>query len=446
MNKQHFITLFAFAFFHLTILGQANNALTPLKKYISKDSTSYISASAFGQFWGRYTEHNPGSLMNNEPINESFDVGIRRIRFVATAVIQDRFTFYTHIGLNNLSPYNQRKTGIFLHDATFDAKIYKSYFELGLGLGGWNGTSRFSASATSSILGVDLPLIQETTNDVTDQFGRKFGIYAKGKINKFDYRLVMAQPFPTRSALATVEQLDQVAINQSVFNRENPHFNYSGYFQYQILDQESNQTPYNSGSYLGKKRIVNVGTGFQTQKNAVWHRNTDLDTIRTNLFQFGLDVFVDYALNAEKQNAITFYAAYLHYNYGTNYIRNVGPLNIANGVNGQGSFNGPGNNLPLIGTGNVGYFQAAYKFKNNLLGQKLGTLQPYFIYSVADYQKLDDLVHVFHAGVNWLVIGQNVKISLDYQSRPVFNQINDGIHSNPNQRKSQLILQVQVAI
>lgn len=425
--------------------GQST-ALPPLKKYLSKDSTTYIQGTILGQFWGRYTQQNPGSAFNNEPINNTLDLGIRRIRFSAMAEVKSRFFFYTQFGLNNLSTYNARKQGLFVHDAIFEAKVYKNYLVIGGGLNGWNGTTRYSSSSVNSILGLDLPVWQETTNDITDQFGRKFGIYAKGKIKKFDYRIAVAQPFSTKTASAAVDKLNQVQIDRAVFSEKNPKLNYAGYFQYQIFDQESNQMPYNRGSYLGQKRILNVGTGFQYQKDAMWYRNNQLDTISTPLFQYGLDVFFDYAFNKEKQNALTVYAAYTYFDFGPNYIRNSGVMNIANSSVGHTSFNGVGNGTPLIGTGSVGYIQAAYKFKNNLLGPKCGTLQPYAIYTLGDYKMLNNLVHVYNVGVNWLIMDQNIKLSLDYQSRPIFDWKDGAVSSIPSARRGQFILQLQFSI
>lgn len=428
-----------------TSFAQSPHALPALKKYLSKDSSSYIQANVVGQFWGRYTHHNPGSTFNNENIDHSFDMAIRRIRFSTTAEINNRFLFYGQFGLNNLSTYNSRKQGMFIHDAVLEAKLYKRYLEVGFGLSGWSGTSRYASSSINTILGLDLPLIQETTNDFTDQFGRKFGIYAKGKISKLDYRFAFTQPFLTRTANANVETLAQVENDRAVFSVKNPKFNYAGYFQWQFLDQESNQMPYNRGSYLGQKRVLNIGTGFQYQKDAMWYRNNQLDTISTPLFQYGLDVFYDYAFNKEKQNALTIYGAFLYYNLGPNYVRNVGVLNFANGGSNL-PFNGAGNGAPLVGTGLAGYFQVGYKFRNNLLGEKCGTLQPYAIYNIGDYDRLSSKVHIYHVGLNWLVIDQNIKLSLDYQDRPIFKNGQGSQIEASGLRRGMLTFQAQFSI
>ena len=41
---------------------------------------------------------------------------------------------------------------------------------------------------------MDAPLYQQSTNDISDQFVRKYSVYAKGKLGKLDYRFGLAKP------------------------------------------------------------------------------------------------------------------------------------------------------------------------------------------------------------------------------------------------------------
>lgn len=115
-------------------------------------------------------------------------------------------------------------------------------------------------------------------------------------------------------------------------------------------------------------------------------------------------------------------------------------MNPANGSDGS-TFNGPGNAYPMFGTGNVVYAQGGIKLKDELLG-KHGTLMPYITMQSANYQRLADPVLVYDIGLNWLISGYNSKLSIDYQSRPVFEP-----GSSDNMiltRRSSIILQYQV--
>lgn len=416
-----------------------------LKLYMSDDSTRYIKATGMAQIWTRYNSNNPGSTIYGTSKGETFDVGLRRVRFSLLAQVTKKAFFYTQVGVNSINSLSARKSGLFFHDVTGEYNIYKNYITIGGGLSGWNGTSRFSSSAVGSIFGLDLPVVQETTNDVTDQFVRKLGLFAKGKISGFDYRFSVSNPFPVQNALSAVATLPATGTNTSYFSTKAPNVQYQGYVMWQFWDKESNQLPYMTGSYLGKKRVLNVGAGFAFQKDAMWYRNTGGDTISKPLQQFGIDVFYDAYLNKEKQNAITAYVSFLNYNFGPNYIRNAGAMNTANGVNNYGSFNGAGNAFPLIGTGQVVYVQAGYLFRKDLLGSH-GTLQPYVSGIYANYEKLKDPVKVFDIGINWLMAGNNSKLTLDYQSRPVFNTSPNGdVSETPSARRGQVVLQYQIA-
>jgi len=414
-----------------------------LKINMNDDSTRYIQGTGLAQIWFRYNDNNPGSAIYGTPKKETFDVGLRRVRYQVMSQINKKVFMYTQFGINSFNSLSARKPGLFLHDVTAEYKIYKNYITLGGGLSGWNGTARYTSSGVGNILGMDLPTIKETTNDVPDQFVRKLGIYAKGQISDLDYRFSAANPFPIQNSLTTVAVLS--GTNNAAYSTKAPEMQYQGYVKWHFFDKESNLLPYSAGSYLGKKRVLNVGGGFTYQKDAMCYRNAKMDTLSTPLQQFALDVFYDSYLNKEKQNAITAYAAFLNYDFGPNYIRNAGAMNTANGTVGTASFNGAGNNIPLIGTGQVVYAQTAYLFKKDLLG-KNGTLQPYASGSYAMYHKLKDPILIYDIGVNWIIAGQNSKISLDYQSRPIFNiDINGDLHETKNARRGQVVLQYQVS-
>ena len=65
--------------------------------------------------------------------------------------------------------------------------------------------------------------------------------------------------------------------------------------------------------------------------------------------------------------------------------------------------------------------------------------------SEGDYEKLADPVIVYNVGINWLQSGNNSKISLDYQSRPVFNtSLNGDIVETRSARRGMLVIQYQL--
>jgi hypothetical protein len=229
-----------------------------LKIYLSDDSTKYIKATGLAQIWVRYNDNNPGSTIYGTPKKETFDVGLRRVRYQIMSQVSKKVFFYTQLGINSVNSLSARKTGLFFHDVTGEYGVYKNYFTVGAGLSGWNGTSRFSSSGVATILGMDLPVVQEPTNDVTDQFVRKLGVYAKGKIAGFDYRFSVSNPFPVQNSIATVAALPASGNNVAYYSTNAPKLHYQGYVMWQFFDKESNQLPYMAGSYLGKKKVLTL--------------------------------------------------------------------------------------------------------------------------------------------------------------------------------------------
>lgn len=405
----------------------------------NEDATHYVKLTFLNQVWLRYNESNPGSTVYDTPKSSTYDIGLRRTRIQLFGQLSERVFFYTQFGQNNLSYTSNRKQGLFFLDAVSEYALVKRAFTLGAGLTGWNGVSRYSSPSVGTILTMDAPLYQQTTNDINDQFLRKLSVYAKGKLGKLDYRFVLSDPMSVQKSSVSGGDFG----SNSSFSTLPGQMQLHGYVNYQFKDEESNLTPYTTGSYLGKKSVFNIGAGFLVQADAMWRLNENNDTIQTDLKIFSCDVFYDVPLNASKKNAITLYGAFQNSDYGKHYLRNIGPMNPATGVNSNGTINGAGSAYPTIGTGNTIYAQAAYLFKQDLLGTH-GTLQPYVGIHYAKFDVLKDPVSTVDLGVNWLIDGHSSKMSLNYQNRPVFQTDVDGDNIITS-RKSMVVLQYQIS-
>ncbi len=414
------------------------------KRNLNEDGSHYIKFTTVAQFWSRYTDLNPNTKINGQ-VAEPFDIGIRRLRFSVFTQLTDRVFFYAQFGQNNFNYTSSLQAGSFVHDAVGEYKVAKNgNFTLGTGLTGWSGLTRFSAPAVGSILGVDAPLYQQATNNVTDQFLRKLSIYAKGQIGRLDYRLALSKPMLAQNALQP-----NVAINatNAVFNTLSTKLQTQGYVNYQFFDKENNTLCYTAGTYHGKKKILNLGAGFISQNRANWIYGDAIkkDTVYSNMLLLGSDLFMEIPLS-EKRNAVTAYVAYTNYQMGKNYIRNVGAMNpIPSGQpNNTGTLNSNGVGAPMVGTGNTLFAQFGYKFKDNLLPNN-GSLQPYTSIQYSNYQALKDAMQVYEAGINWLINGtHNSKITLGYQSRPIYTKDTNGEWVNSS-RKGMAVLQYQVS-
>ena len=395
----------------------SKNKNKELRLNLNDDGSHFVKATVLNQVWVRYNQNNPGSTVYGEAEASTFDIGLRRTRIQLFGQITDRVFFYAQFGQNSFNYLSARKTGAFFHDVVGEYKVHSDILSIGAGLTGWTGVGRYSSPSVGTILGMDAPLYQQYNNDVNDQFLRKLSIYAKGKTGKLDYRLALSKPFAIQTASVAVAPLS----TNSTFSTQPPKLQYQGYLMYQFLDKESNLIPYTTGSYLGQKRVFNIGGGFAYQPTAMWYKNSSNDTIQTAMAIFSVDVFYDAPLNADKGTAIAAYASFMSADYGPNYVRNFGVMNPTNGVNASGTFNGTGNAFPLIGTGDIFYAQVGYLLPKNLLGENNGALQPYIEITHGNYKRLQDPVNTWNVGVNWLISGHTSKITFNYQNRPIFN-------------------------
>ena len=414
-----------------------------LRLKLNEDGSHFLKATFSNQIWFKFNDSNPGTQVLGEPANQTFDIGLRRTRVQFYGQLTDHVSFYFQFGQNNFNFLTQnagnRKLEAFFHDALAEYKISKTNNRLVLG-GGLtiaNGLSRFSQPSISTIMSMDVPVFAQATVDQTDEFSRKLSVYARGQLGKFDYRLVMSDPFPITT---NGQSLPPISSN-ATFAQIGHHKQYQGFFMWNFFDKESHVTPYMTGAYLGKKRVFNIEGGFITQKNASWTG----DATTTNFHDmnlFSLALFYDTPLNKEKGTALNAYLGYFDTNYGPGYLRYNNAINPATSVTGSYLAGTQGNAFPMFGTGQQLYAQVGYLLKKDLLGEGHGTLMPYATLQSAKLDRLDKQMNVYDVGVNWLIKGHNSKITLDYQSRPVYElQGTDLIRAD---RKGQVVLQYQI--
>lgn len=404
------------------------------KLYLNEDGSNYFKLTFAVQPWLRNMQYNPGTTIFGYPKKGGTDIGIRRYRVQLIGQLTDRILIYSQFGENNFNSIADRKQGFFIHDAVGEYAFIKTKLSLGMGLSGWSGLARFSSPSIGTLMGIDAPVFLQTTNDATDQFLRKLEVYMKGKLGKIDYRFTMAQPMAIQKSANYSGSIG----NNFNFSALPPTMQWNGYIQYQFKDQEANLLPYNAGTYLGKKKVFNIGAGFIYQPHAMWKKSAFTgDTLTNDMLHLSIDIFYDIPLD-KKGRALSIYSSVSNYNFGASYFRNLGIMNPANGTNNSTILNGGGNAFPAYGTGTVFYLQAGYKCKDNLIGKT--TLMPYMCWQHANYDAFKQDVNFYDLGINWLVDGHQSKFTLAFQNRPVYTT--DG---NLLERKSAIILQYQVS-
>ncbi|MBL7783662.1 MAG: porin [Saprospiraceae bacterium] len=443
--------------------AKVDHSYKPLTLKLNDDGSKYVRFIMWHQFWATATQNNPdtrdaqGALVDGSDGSDkgwSTDLALRRSRFLAYAQISPRAMILTHWGINNQSfiggatapngtnatttvSNNGKKPQLFIHDAWTEYEVVKNKLYLGAGLHYFNGVSRMSSASTLNFMTLDAPIFNWQNIEATDQFARQFGFYAKGQLGRLDYRLALNKPFASGKTPAAVTK------NGVADNVINENWATAGYVNWMFWDKESNKLPFFVGSHLGAKKVFNIGVGFYNHAGASLYKSSDgRDSTFQNQTAIGADVYLDMPLNKAKGSALNVLATYYNFNYGTNYLRNLGILNLHSSAATANSFAGAGNAQPTIGTGSIMYLQAGYllpKFKNGT------AFMPYVTVTHKDFERLADPSTQFGFGLNYFVTGHNAKLTLEYQTRPVYkvNAANNNAIERTEYR-GELILQTHI--
>ncbi|SFU39533.1 hypothetical protein SAMN05216480_102225 [Pustulibacterium marinum] len=417
------------------ILSVSYSQSPKLKLNLDETGKTYIKGSVRAMFWARYMDMNPGTTVNGELTDNGVDFSIRRIRINLKAQLTPKLFVYGLFGGNNVNIATEKEWRFGVLDLNAEY-TFAPEFAIGIGKNAWEGLSRNLVRNSGTLMAVDAPLYSLLSVNKNDDVGRGFGIWAKGQIGKFDYVLSLKKP--VKYGVVAQEGITDYALN-------NPRMRSSAYVKYEVLENESNQTAYSGGNstYLGKKRLLNIGIGALYEPKMM----SRLENGEEQLYDFknwAAEIFYDTPLNIEKATALTFYLGYYDTNFGKDYVRNVGANDYTDGGT---SFNGSGNDYPMNGTGNTWFLQFGYLLGKNMLGSTSyrGQLQPNIAIQHSNFDALADPVTVYDAGINWYFNGHSSKLSLGYQSRPIFEEQSSGIISKKS-RKGQVVLQYQVII
>jgi hypothetical protein len=439
-----------------------------MKVNLSPDGTKYLRFITWHQVWSRYTENNTGTVRApGKPQSSQVDFVLRRSRFIILSQLNPRFMVYSHFGINNqtavsggVNPATDgKKPQLFVHEAVVEYKLNK-YVSLGAGMHYQNGLSRMTRSSTLNYLTMDAPITNWPVIEAIDQFARGIGVYAKGRVSKLDYAFSVNESFLTNQAggfstpiglgltTGTGTARTNTGTNTAQYNPQGTKKIYQGYTSWSFFDLESNLLPFNVGTYLGTKKVFNLGGGFFYNADGMVSRPTSsiisgtaIDAATTggigsfsnsvygtqlhDIGLWSLDAFFDTPINKETGTAFTAYAVYYNYGMGPNHTRFIGLSNTGYGTDAR-----RGNAVPHSGTGQIGYLQAGYLLPKSLLSPKL-RVQPYASHLLARYEGLRDNsgniknVNIFDIGANFYIDAHNAKFTLNYRPRPDFTNVNN---------------------
>lgn len=398
--KNKYIFLLSF-FFLVTSLGLAQGSSEytgGMKVKLNEDGSKYFRIISWAQFWAQHSDNDAVNSFGNDESDLNFS--IRRARILMYAQITNKFLILTHFGLNsqnasNLSPTGQSsQSQLFFHDVWGQWSLNDNH-AIGGGLHYWNGISRLNNQSTLNMLTLDNNRQSWATIGLSDQFARHMGIYFKGKLGKLQYRVAVNEALNNGLDVNGIPALNDATYNgREILGGADAGKNFTGYFDYNFLDQESNFLPYKVGTYLGGKKVFNVGAGFFYHPNGSVSLDGNGNFQGENVAIFALDAFYDAPLG-EKGGAITAYATYQNNNYGTNFTL------------GQ-----------TYETGYMLYGHLGYVIPSD--NEKL-KIQPYLSVSSRHIDVIDDNASRYGIGGNLYFSGHHSKLSLEYANQKYGN-------------------------
>lgn len=377
---------------------------------MNDDGSKYIRFILWGQTWFQDYE--------GKNVNDGFS--LKRARILAYSQINKNFMLLTHFGANGIYDNNLSPTGktndvsFFLHEMFLQFNLNSNH-SIGAGLHNYGGISRLNGQGSINMLTLDNNRSSWSTLGLSDQFGNHLGVYAKGRISKLNYRVSIGDALTNTldgNNGTTLNNGDEKYLGKAIL--EKGKYVVSGYVDWQFLDQESNFLPYRVGTYLGSKKVFNVGAGFFHHQDAIV-RNNNGNIESDNASHFAVDAFYDSPIG-NKNSSITAYASFQNSKMGEEYR--------------QGNVVGNGNQF----YGHVGYLLP--KKIDNEESKYKNRIQPYVGYSHRDFKGLIEPAKELRIGGNWYLDGQNARISLEYQK--AFDQ--------PSQKDEMITIQAMILL
>lgn len=433
-----------------------------MKVSLNEDGSKYFRLIHWHQVWIRNIQNNPGTIgVDGQAKDHTLDIGMRRSRYLMYGQINDDFLILAHWGINNQTFRNGggsgtggfgaygdgKKPQLFLHDGWTEYKVTNNLknpgnstpfsLHLGMGLHYWNGLSRASSASTLNFMPVDLTILAYPGIELTDQFARQYGVYAKGQLGKLGYRVSANKPFLADNTAA-------LSSNRAV-NIPTENWGVAGYFEYQLREREADLLPYKVGSYVGTKDVFNIGAGFYHHPEASGVGTLGVITDRQDHTHFAVDVFMDRPLDKEKGTAFTWYSVLYKFDFGDNYYRSVGLLNVnPTGVVNPGttSIDGFGNAEPLTGTGVISYNTVGYLLPKDLSNRF--RIQPFAVLTHKDLDYLGTTIQNYDIGINFYKSGHQAKLTIQYASRPIVIN-NNGVFESDG-RAGAFMIQTQIVL
>lgn len=361
----------------------------PMKVKLNEDGSAFVRFLTWQQMWA-VSDLQEGADSAPKP-------SIRRSRFAFLAKFNPKFQLFMQWGLNSLTTNNLDGLGnggdgpqMFLHDAHIEYSFSKA-FTVGYGLHYWQGLSRATNQSTINKFTLDAtrPFVHWQDIAQTNQFARKLGLYAKGTIaNNFNYRIAISSPRSAGNLGAVPSDSTGVAKYGAWGLDDGGKYIVEGYLTYSFWDKEGNALPFYTGTYLGNKKILNLGVGFYSFSNSSIASNPNGSVEYFNTSHIAADLFMEKPFGEKGANGmLSAYLAYYNFDYGPN---------------------ADNNSVVRAATGSVLFAEIGYL----LPGKKI---MPYVSMQSRNYDASGE-GSTLNLGATYFVSGHNLKITGEYHN------------------------------
>jgi hypothetical protein len=398
---------------------------------LNESGSSYLKFGMGVQFWYRNMDMNPNTMDKNteKPIDYYSDLAMRRMRMSTMINYESKHFLYTQFGISSAASYDGLHSGIFFHDLWYKTRIAKNTF-LGGGLHMWNGLSRLSNVTYATQLTLDNPGVNFPNVNVADDFVRQYGVFLQGQFRKFDYLFSVNKPLlsTTSSKILNDREIIEKGDFGTAYNRYHSNFSYRAYVSYSLFETEAvAKTPFKTMTYYGKKgTFLNIGGGFQFSAEAsgvlVYNNEIEMKPIVSREGQLALSFDLWYEKPLANESVINIYSAYYKYNYGNNYLK-IGSVMGGFATDykvDESPAQGAGINQFLIGTGDVAYFSVSYVIPTSIINSKK-KIMPFYAAIYKNFDGLNEASLQHDFGVHYMLLGNNVKLSAQYSTRPIYS-------------------------
>jgi len=359
----------------LCVCGLANPSWAGIKMEIDEQTKGEIG------IWMQTWYQNVDSKKGNKDLN---DFILRRAYLYLKGQVTDQVSFFTHVASDKVGQEGLDNSGLGLGtgiawrdlwitlnlDEALKIQMGRMYVPL---------TRNYGTTSTKCMLTADLPFLQG---------GSRGGIFYAQKVGRDDSLTIWGNPLDglLQYRFMISEGVEGKTENKdkTVVINDNPEDNlrFVGRIALSLLEPEKGW--FNKGTYLGKKRVLSLGLGMDSQSDLTLNGVADQDNS-----VWTADVFFDHPIG---EGAVTAEAAY---------------INIDNCTQNQ-----PASYTALKAGDDAKnwYINAGYLLPGSI---GPGRLQPYIRYETLNVDKKDD-TSFLSGGLNYYLKGHNAKITADY--------------------------------